>query len=49
MEELNCRGLACPRPVLQLKEMFEKGTPAAVSVIVDNEAAKENVSRFLEH
>ena len=47
--ELNCRGLACPGPVLQLKELFEKGTPAAVSVVVDNEAAKENVSRFLGH
>ena len=47
--ELNCRGLACPGPVLQLKEIFEKGTPAAVSTIVDNEAAKENIIRFLEH
>jgi selenium metabolism protein YedF len=49
MKELNCRGQACPSPLLQLKEMFEKGPPAAVSMLVDNEAAKENVSRFLEH
>ncbi len=48
-KELNCRGLTCPAPVLQLKEMFEQETPAIVSLIVDNEAAKENVSRFLEH
>jgi len=47
--ELNCRGLTCPAPVLQLKKMFDKGTPAAVAVIIDNEAARENVSRFLEH
>jgi len=47
--ELNCRGLACPEPVLQLKELFDKGAPATVAVTVDNEAARENVSRFLTH
>ena len=47
--ELDCRGQACPAPVLQVKEILEKETPAAITVIVDNEAAKENVSRFLEH
>ena len=47
--ELNCRGLTCPEPVLQLKELFAKGIPATVAVIVDNEAARENVSRFLAH
>lgn len=47
--EINCRGLACPAPVMQLKEMLEQGTPPIISVIVDNDAAKENVTRFLEH
>ncbi|HIJ78953.1 MAG: sulfurtransferase-like selenium metabolism protein YedF [Desulfobulbaceae bacterium] len=47
--ELNCRGLACPGPVLQLIELLDKTTPAKISVIVDNEAARENVSRFLAH
>ena len=46
--ELDCRGLACPDPVLRLKDLFEKGAPAAMTVLVDNEAAWQNISRFLE-
>jgi selenium metabolism protein YedF len=48
MQELDCRGLACPAPVLQTKECLEKEHPELIKVIVDNEAAKQNVSRFLE-
>ena len=48
MEELDCRGLACPAPVLQTKELLEKDHPERIKVLVDNEAAKQNVSRFLE-
>lgn len=44
---LDCRGLACPSPVLKTKEMIERGDIARLSVMVDNPAAKENVSRFL--
>lgn len=47
--ELDCRGLDCPAPVLQIKELFEKGIPASLRVLVDNEAACQNVSRFLEY
>ncbi len=47
--ELNCRGLNCPAPVLQVRDVLEKEAPAAITVIVDNEAARQNVSRFLEH
>ncbi len=47
--ELDCRGQACPAPVLQAKEVLEKGTPDSLTVIVDNEAAWQNVSRFLEY
>lgn len=46
MIELDCRGLACPSPVLKTKELVDSG-PHDISVLVDNEAAKENVSRFL--
>jgi selenium metabolism protein YedF len=42
-----CRGLACPNPVLKTKEVVERGGFACLSVVVDNPAAKENVSRFL--
>ena len=48
MRELDCRGLACPAPVLQTKETLLKDHPHVIKVIVDNEAAKQNVSRFLE-
>jgi len=48
MRELDCRGLACPAPVLQTKETLLKDHPRLIKVIVDNEAAKQNVSRFLE-
>jgi len=47
-KELDCRGLACPAPVLQTKEALEKENIDSVKVTVDNEASKENVSRFLE-
>lgn len=46
--ELDCRGLACPAPVLQTKELIEKKNPGLIKVMVDNEASKQNVSRFLE-
>ena len=45
--EIDCRGLACPAPVLRTKETIEKESPAIIKVVVDNEAAKENVSRFM--
>jgi selenium metabolism protein YedF len=46
-ERLDCRGLACPSPVLKTKELVERGGVTHVRVLVDNPAAKENVSRFL--
>jgi TusA-related sulfurtransferase len=47
--EIDCRGLACPAPVLKTKEMIEQDKPETLTVIVDNEAAKQNVTRFMEH
>ena len=46
-EKLDCRGLACPNPVLKTRELVERSGAACLSVVVDNPAAKENVSRFL--
>lgn len=45
--ELDCRGLACPAPVLKTKQKIESEGLSEISVIVDNPASKENVSRFL--
>lgn len=45
---VDCRGLACPNPVLKTKERIEEGAPDQVVVLVDNPAASENVGRFLQ-
>jgi selenium metabolism protein YedF len=47
--ELDCRGQACPAPVLQVREILAQSNPSVIAVLVDNEAARENVSRFLAH
>ena len=44
---LDCRGLACPGPVLRVKEIVDRGDVDRLKVLVDNPAAKENVGRFL--
>lgn len=48
MKEIDARGLACPAPVLQAKNAIDAEQLDAVSVVVDNEAAQQNVRRFLE-
>lgn len=45
--EIDCRGLACPAPVLQTKEWLENNPSREIAVLVDNEASQQNVSRFL--
>ena len=47
MKEIDCSGLACPAPVIKAKEAIEKDGLTEITIIVDNEAAKQNVSRFL--
>jgi selenium metabolism protein YedF len=46
-DKLDCRGLACPDPILKAKEIIDRGNIGRLSILVDNPAAKENVSRFL--
>ena len=48
MEILDCRGLACPSPVLRTKELIESQAIDTVQILVDNEAASQNVIRFLQ-
>jgi selenium metabolism protein YedF len=47
-KEIDARGLACPAPVLQTKEIVDKKSPNTIKILVDNEAARQNVIRFLE-
>ena len=42
---LDCRGLACPEPVIRTKDSLEQGV-TELEVIVDNEASMKNVTRF---
>jgi len=46
MKEIDCRGQACPYPVLMAKEALERLTEGEVTLIVDNVTARENVERF---
>jgi selenium metabolism protein YedF len=44
---LDCRGLACPQPVLNTREALA-GATEPILVIVDNEGSATNVRRFAE-
>ncbi|WP_291327575.1 sulfurtransferase-like selenium metabolism protein YedF [Desulfovibrio sp. UCD-KL4C] len=45
--KIECQGLPCPQPVINCKNAIESSNPTEIIIIVDNEAAKENVSRFM--
>ncbi len=45
MKEIDARGLSCPEPVMMTKAALESGE-AELTVLVDNGAASENVSRL---
>ncbi|BCL62618.1 hypothetical protein DGMP_33110 [Desulfomarina profundi] len=48
MKTIDARGLACPTPVLETKNILETKKPDSIRVTVDNPAAQQNVQRFLE-
>lgn len=43
---IDCRGLSCPQPVLQVKKALDSITVGTITAIVDNDTARENVSTF---
>jgi TusA-related sulfurtransferase len=43
--EIDARGLSCPQPVIDTKKALDK-KPENVTVLVDNQAALENVTRY---
>jgi selenium metabolism protein YedF len=47
-QKIDCRGRACPQPVLETKKALETTGVEDILVVVDNSAAKENVKRFAE-
>ncbi|MFZ5645446.1 MAG: sulfurtransferase-like selenium metabolism protein YedF [Bacillota bacterium] len=44
--DLDCRGLACPHPVINTKKTLDSMSEGTLTIVVDNETAKENVSIF---
>jgi selenium metabolism protein YedF len=46
MKTVDCRGLACPQPVMVTKKALAEPEEREILVLVDNSAARENVSRF---
>ncbi|NDY71679.1 sulfurtransferase-like selenium metabolism protein YedF [Desulfobacter hydrogenophilus] len=49
VKELDCRTMDCPAPVLETKKCLENEALSQIRVLVDNDAAVENVSRFLTY
>ena len=46
MKSVDCRGLNCPEPVIKTKQAMAEMPGTDLKIIVDNEIARENVSRF---
>ena len=44
--EIDCRGKACPQPVITAKQALEQLKEGEVVLVVDNPASSENVERF---
>ncbi|MDP8221100.1 MAG: sulfurtransferase-like selenium metabolism protein YedF [Candidatus Stygibacter frigidus] len=45
---IDARGLDCPKPVLRTKKALELGGVDQLEILVDNKAARDNVSSFIE-
>lgn len=45
-QTVDVRGLSCPAPVIRTKEALEAITHGEIVVLLDEEAAKENVTRL---
>lgn len=48
MEKVDARGVSCPQPVLMAKNAIERSSEG-IDILVDNNTAKNNVSRFLKN
>lgn len=43
---IDARGLSCPMPVVMVQKAVTADAPDALDVMVDNQCAVENVTRF---
>lgn len=45
-KKLDCRGLACPMPVIKAKQMLEENENIILDVTVDNDVARQNLEKL---
>jgi len=48
MKEIDCRGMACPQPVVTARKALDESEGKGFVLIVDNLAARDNVERFAQ-
>jgi len=46
MKKIDCRGMACPQPVVTTKHALDQAGQNELTIIVDNPSSSENVERF---
>jgi selenium metabolism protein YedF len=46
--KIDCKGLKCPQPVINTKKYFDSIESGEATIIVDNEVAKNNISKFAQ-
>ncbi|HEY5975613.1 MAG TPA: sulfurtransferase-like selenium metabolism protein YedF [Geobacteraceae bacterium] len=46
MKRIDCRNMACPLPVVTVKRALEEAAGEPLTVLLDDGAARENVTRF---
>ena len=46
MKTIDCRGMACPQPVVTVRRALDEPSGEGVTVYLDDGAARENVRRF---
>jgi selenium metabolism protein YedF len=48
MQEIDCRKLSCPQPVVNTKKALEAGRNEPLQVLVDSVVSRDNVRRFAQ-
>ena len=46
MKMVDARGFLCPMPVVMVQKEVKKNNPAALEVLVDDQCAVENITRY---
>jgi len=46
---IDCRGMACPQPVVETKKILDKKKYNQYESVVDNKAARENIKKFCKN